>query len=278
MERFDSRGIDEDGYILTPSNVEMQPQFQDLLRDVCTTLTQSSPLLDGIYIYGSVARGDAIPGGSDLDLTLVLQSAATSQDLEILESKKRRLESQHAEVIKIDFDIGSRSEVLAADNRLSWGYWLKHHCRCLWGNDLSNRFDRFKPSRDIAIAVNGDFETVLARYAEAIEQTTTPAQSLRLQREVSRKLIRSTQVLCVEQDLMWPQTLEEYVELFVHHYPDMRMQVCFFLSEAKSPCAEPKAFARLLRDFLTWMVKETHRLALRDEAGQTPSELEQRQT
>ncbi|UOK35956.1 nucleotidyltransferase domain-containing protein [Pseudomonas palleroniana] len=278
MERLDSRGIDEDGYILTPSNVEMQPQFQDLLRDVCTTLTQSSPLLDGIYIYGSVARGDAIPGGSDLDLTLVLQSAATSQDLEILESKKRRLESQHAEVIKIDFDIGSRSEVLAADNRLSWGYWLKHHCRCLWGNDLSNRFDRFKPSRDIAIAVNGDFETVLARYAEAIDQTTTPAQSLRLQREASRKLIRSTQLLCVEQDLMWPQTLEEHVELFVHHYPDKGMQVCFFLSEAKSPCAEPKAFACLLRDFLTWMVKETHRLALRDEAGHTPSELEQTQS
>nr|WP_158683634.1 nucleotidyltransferase domain-containing protein [Pseudomonas palleroniana] len=278
MERFDSRGIDADGYILTPSNVEMQPQFQDLLRDVCTTLTQSSPLLDGIYIYGSVARGDAIPGGSDLDLTLVLQSAATSQDLEILESKKRRLESQHAEVIKIDFDIGSRSEVLAVDNRLSWGYWLKHHCRCLWGNDLSNRFDRLKPSRDIVIAVNGDFETVLARYAEVIDQTTTPAQSLRLQREASRKLIRSTQVLCVEQDLKWPQTLEEHVELFVHHYPDMGMQVCFFLSEARSPCAEPKAFACLLRDFLTWMVKETHWLALRDEAGHTPSELEQRQS
>lgn len=51
----------------------------------------------------------------------------------MLESKRRMLESRHTEVIKIDFDIGSRSEVLAADNRLSWGYWLKHHCRCLWG-------------------------------------------------------------------------------------------------------------------------------------------------
>ena len=165
MERFHPRGIDADGYILTVSNVEMQSQFQDLLVDVCMTLTRSEPLLDGIYLYGSVARGDAVPGVSDLDLTLVLHSPPTSQDLEVLESKRRTLESRHTEVIKIDFDIGSRSEVLAADNRLSWGYWLKHHCRCLWGNDLTKHFDRLKPSRDIAIAVNGDFESVLTRYA-----------------------------------------------------------------------------------------------------------------
>lgn len=95
------------------------------------------------------------------------------------------------------------------------------------GNDLTKRFDRFKPSRDIAIAVNGDFESVLTRYADLIDQATTPTQSLRLQREASRKLIRSTQVLRSEQDLMWPQTLEEHVELFVQHYPCMRMQISF---------------------------------------------------
>lgn len=62
MERFHPGGIDADGYILTVPNVEVQPQFQDLLADVCMTLTRSEPLLDGIYLYGSVARGDAVPG------------------------------------------------------------------------------------------------------------------------------------------------------------------------------------------------------------------------
>lgn len=62
MERFHPRGIDADGYILTVPNVEVQPQFQDLLVDVCMTLARSEPLLDGVYLYGSVARGDAVPG------------------------------------------------------------------------------------------------------------------------------------------------------------------------------------------------------------------------
>ncbi|WP_339492576.1 nucleotidyltransferase domain-containing protein [Pseudomonas sp. EA_15y_Pfl2_R67] len=256
MEQLHPRGIDADGYILSVSNVEIQPQFQDLLVDVCMTLTRSEPLLDGIYIYGSVARGDAVPGVSDLDLTLVLHSPPALQDLEMLESKKRTLESRHNEVTKIDFDIGSCFEVLAADNRMSWGYWLKHRCRCLWGNDLAKRFDRFKPSRDIAIAVNGDFESVLTRYAELIDQATTPTQSLRLQREASRKLIRSTQVLRSEQNLMWPQTLEENIELFVQRYPCMRVQISFFLSEARNPYAKPKEFTTRLHSFLTWMASE----------------------
>jgi hypothetical protein len=88
----------------------------------------------------------------------------------LLESKKRTLESRHIEVTKIDFDIGSRSEILAADNRLSGGDWLTHHCRCIWGNDLTKRFDRLQPSREIAIAVNGDFESALTRYADLIDQ------------------------------------------------------------------------------------------------------------
>lgn len=45
MERFHPGGIDADGYILTVPNVEVQPQFQDLLADVCMTLTPSEPLL-----------------------------------------------------------------------------------------------------------------------------------------------------------------------------------------------------------------------------------------
>lgn len=117
----------------------------------------------------------------------------------MLESKKRTLERRHTEVTKIDFDIGSRSEALTANNRLSCGYRLKHNCRCLWGNDLAKRFDKLKPSRDIAVAVNGDFESALIKYADLINQATTPTQYLRTQSEALHKLIRSTQVLRCEE-------------------------------------------------------------------------------
>lgn len=257
MERLPPLGLDANGFILTLSNADLQPAFDGVIADVCATLVQSPPLLDGIYLYGSVARGDATPGISDLDLTLVLRTPATAHDKETLERKRRALEKRHAAVSKIDFDIGSRAEVLAADNRLSWGYWLKHHCRCLWGNDLAEGFARFKPSREIAIAVNGDYQTVLTRYADHIDQATDPQNVQRLQREASRKLIRSTNLLRSDQQLMWPHTLEEHVGLFLQQYPSKRIQISYFLTQAKFPCAQPNEFSTQLRQFPTWMASET---------------------
>lgn len=258
MEHSLPGGIDADGFILPAPNAHPQPEFQALLADACGALMQVEPLLDGIYLYGSVARGDARPGVSDLDLTLVLRHPATAEQSTTLECIRLALHKRHPEVTKVDFDIGLRSQVLAPENAFSWGYWLKHHCRCLWGDDLGKHFERFKPSREIALAVNGDFEAVLTRYATLVDQATTPAESQRLRREASRKLIRSTQVLRAKDAPGWPQTLEEHVDLFLQRYPSMASRIAFFMSQAKGQGTQPVDFSTRLRSFLGWMVSQHH--------------------
>lgn len=52
-------GTDADGFILPAPTAPAQPEFRALLDDACTSLAQSGPLLDGVYLYGSIARGDA---------------------------------------------------------------------------------------------------------------------------------------------------------------------------------------------------------------------------
>jgi predicted nucleotidyltransferase len=251
-----STGIDAQGFILTVPVVPVQPEFQLLLDDVCITLSQVEPGLDGIYLYGSVARGDATPGASDLDLTLVLREPPTPQVLEQLEGLRRALEQRHPQVRKIDFDIGHRAQVLAHENSNRWGFWLKHHCRCVWGDDLSLRFERFRPSREIALAINGDFEPVLTAYLAHIEHASAEFERHRLQREAARKLIRATHVLRAEGTLTWPHTLEDHVALFVEHYPTMRIQIAYFLFEARNPSAERDQFSTRLHTFLAWMVAQ----------------------
>jgi hypothetical protein len=54
MERFHPRGIDADGYILTVPNVEVQPQFQDLLVDVCMTLARNLCWTGFIFMAASL--------------------------------------------------------------------------------------------------------------------------------------------------------------------------------------------------------------------------------
>ena len=246
--------ISIDGFIRVFPADEIQPEFQQVVDDVCTTLAdQIGYLLDGIYLYGSVANASAIPGYSDLDLSLVLRSSASQEEHDKIASIRLVLQARHGEVSKIDFDIGTRAEVLATENLHSWGYWLRHHCRCLWGNDLSKNFAPFRPSRMIAMAVNGDFRQRLAAYATDIGAAKNLLETMRLQKEASRKLIRSTNILRSEHDQDWPHTLEEHVDRFVLQYPSMGVRIAFFLSQARSPDALPPLFLCQFQYFADWM-------------------------
>lgn len=256
MSAAHSNGVDAEGFILTLPEASVQSEFQPLLEEACTALSQEALGVEGIYLYGSVARGEAIPGVSDLDLTLVLREAPTSQVLERLEVIRRDLERRHSQVTKVDFDIGSRGEVMAAENRNSWGFWLKHHCRCVWGEDLALHVERFRPSVEIALAMNGDFEKVLTDYLTRIASADTELERLRWQREASRKLIRATHVFRSQDTATWPQTLEEHVALFVQEHPTMMIHVAFFLFEARNPSADGEKFSARLQAFLSWMVSQ----------------------
>ena len=251
-----STGIDAQGFICTVADRPVQPEFQAMLEDVCAWLSREAQGLDGIYLYGSVANGSATPGVSDLDLTLVLREAPTSPVLAHLEALRCALEQRHSHVTKVDFDIGSRAQVLAAQNKHSWGFWLKHHCRCLWGNDLSLHFERFHPSREIAVALNGDYHAVLSAYLRRLQHPVTEQERLRLQREAARKLIRATHVLRPEYASTWPRTLEEHVAVFLQGHPTMTAHVAFFLFEARRPAAEVENFSARLQAFLGWMVAQ----------------------
>ncbi|AZF27104.1 nucleotidyltransferase domain-containing protein [Pseudomonas sp. R2-60-08W] len=250
-------GVDANGYVVTVGAAPVQPEFEPLLADVLATLSQSAFGLDGIYLYGSVARGDATAEVSDLDLTLVLSDPPQAAVLEQLERARLALEQRHPCVTKVDFDIGHRAQVLAPQNHNRWGFWLKHHCRCLWGDDLGLRFEPFRPSRDIALALNDDFVEVLSRYRADIVQAANTPQRLRLQREAARKLIRSTHTLRSAEATMWPQTLEEHVALFRQRYPTMITQIAYFLFEARNPSAEGEAFLLRLDAFIDWMVSQS---------------------
>ena len=231
-----------------------QPAYLDLIDDLRTALlAQAGELLDGIYLYGSVARGDATPGVSDLDVTLILRHRPAPRDSSMLEALRLALAARHPEVSKIDFDIGTRIDALAPRHLHSWGYWLKHHCRCIWGNDLAVCFPPFQPSRAIALAVNRDTVEVLERQAQEMEQTRDAAKIVRRQREAARKLIRATSMLRAENEPSWPQTLEQHAALFLSTYPALQEQIDFFMAHAGQGGVPDEQFVPRLRAFAGWL-------------------------
>ncbi|CAK9888782.1 MULTISPECIES: GNAT family N-acetyltransferase [Pseudomonas] len=236
-------GVDANGDILTLAPIALQPAYRPLLDDLCHTLERHcQALLGGIYLYGSVARGDAREGESDLDVTLILNRTPSAKDLQQLERLRTELEDRHPLVSKIDFDIGTRDQVLAAENRNSWGYWLKHHCRCIQGEDLVQYFAPFKPVSAIARAVNADLQAVLKRYGEGIVNAGDAHTLRQLQREASRKALRAGNMLRSDKDSSWPLTLEDHAEQLRITCPQLAAEAGFFLRHAYDPEASAELF------------------------------------
>jgi len=250
-------GVDADGFLRQVPRVPFQAEYLALLAAVrCQLPALLGRHLIALYVYGSVAEGRARPGQSDLDLTLVLSDACPAGLLVQLEQRRRLLERGHGEVSKIDFDIGRQAEALAPGNRLSWGFWLRHHCRWLWGEDLARRYAPFKPEVGIARAVNGDVLSVMQRYRSAHASCASPVERLGVQREAARRLLRALQVLRRPDETGWPWTLEDHYRRARRLHPAQRAALDFFYAEARQPQAAAVEFAQQLDAVLLWFERQ----------------------
>ncbi len=247
-------GTDSAGFIVTMPCGPIQDEFERMVDALITELaSRFGNKLDGIYLYGSIARGNARPNDSDLDVTLVFKDPLTDIQRQEVEKLRVELQERHSEVTKVDFDIGLITDVLDPKNKYSWGYWIKHCCKCVWGNDLSHKFPLLKPSREIAFAINGDFHKVVEDYIAKIVSQKNKKDVLRLKREVSRKLIRSTNVLRNQNDASWPVTLENYYETFCEVCPNECNKLEYILEQANAPDPETDIFTQRVSSFSDWL-------------------------
>ncbi|WP_337024629.1 MULTISPECIES: nucleotidyltransferase domain-containing protein [unclassified Pantoea] len=249
--------VDETGFISDPDGKNLQPQFSNMISDVAKALVISqADNIHSIYVYGSVAQGTAVETVSDLDITVIFSRERVGTESPTLTEVIRSLEEAHPVISKIDLDTGTLSTVMDPQQLNRWGYWLKHHCVCVYGQDLRERFAAFRPSREIAVAVNGDFFNVLNEYASQMKPPSEPAQRQRLQRAAARKAIRSTNILRDENDSDWPMTLEEHCAKFNDLYPALSEGMDYLLSISKRPRGDIMAFASRISTFVYWLNAE----------------------
>lgn len=251
--------VDETGFISVPDVNNLQPQFSNVISDVAKALVISqADNIHSIYVYGSVAQGTAVATVSDLDITVIFSRESIGVESPALTEVIRSLEEAHPIISKIDLDTGTLSTVMDPQQLNRWGYWLKHHCVCVYGEDLRERFAAFRPSKEIAVAVNGDFFTVLNDYAAQLKPSSEPAQRQRLQRAAARKAIRSTGILRDDKDRDWPATLEEQCEWFNVRYPALAEEMDYWLTMSYRPRGDIMAFAGRLTTFAYWLNAEFH--------------------
>ncbi|MCG9545561.1 nucleotidyltransferase domain-containing protein [Vibrio sp. Isolate33] len=213
-----TKGLDKDGFIENLySSKNIAPEFQGVVNAVIDSLLSGLPnQIDGIYLYGSVPRGTAVVGHSDLDVSIVLNTPIGQKENRLFQHLSDTIPKTYPQVSKLDIDPGSLSEVLQPQEKFHWQFWLKHCCCCVWGNDLSIDFPRHKPSREIALALNGDLSTFLEQMSLAFK-TMTDADVAKV---IGKKLVRAAYYFVAEKDGSWYTNLSQCTTVAKRYYPE----------------------------------------------------------
>ncbi|CAM3624652.1 nucleotidyltransferase domain-containing protein [Vibrio aquimaris] len=213
-----NNGLDSKGFIVNPCSLDyLQPEFQPYLENTIQTLESTfDNQLHSVYLYGSVARGNAKKYVSDLDISLVLRCPIEPNIIEELSSIKMQLEAQTPKLSKIDFDPGYLKQVLSPDEVYHWQFWLKHCCCCVWGTDLSQHFTRQRPSINIALALNNDLGFFMTEQRSKVDQCNQNT----IGKILAKKMLRTAYTLNANKDNSWHTELSRCADVVRYYYPN----------------------------------------------------------
>ncbi len=211
------KGLDCQGYIANTCSINIiQPGFSLVVDSVIEVLTSAFPeQIHSIYLYGSVARGTAVVGKSDLDVSVIFEEPLTVARLEALADISRTLPLSYSEISKLDIDPGHLAEVLDPKEQYRWQFWLKHCCCCIWGYGLSSRFEKCRPDARISYQMNQDLATFLKDMDGKFAQMSPDEVG----KVIGKKILRTAYLLVAAKDNSWHTNLTKCAEVCLKYYP-----------------------------------------------------------
>jgi hypothetical protein len=216
VTRDPAEGVDADGYLVTGASVEHIPAvYRPVVADCVETLTAAfGPRLDGLYLYGSVATGQARPPESDLDLLAVWTSTV---DLGRVAAVVRALSTRHGAIVR---EVGLAQVTtlgLAGDADRCF---LKHYCVPLAGRDRRPDYPRYRPSRALADGFNDDLPSVVHRLRSTVDAAGTPAERAIAGRKAARRLLLAVATIESVSHAIWSTDRATGAALLARHHPE----------------------------------------------------------
>ena len=280
------KGLDQDGYIAREGSLSrVAPEFAPVVAAARARIAEAfdGARLHSAYVYGSIPRGTAIPGVSDLDLLLALHGEPADADRTDARALEAALNEDFAQVDGVSALLFSKDTLLSELERYDMGWMVACLCTPLLGDDLATQLPRYRPSSVLARESNGDLGPNLDRWrgraaalAEATATATATAtadsdvravespgaasareaEGRRLNRAASRRIIRTGLSLVMPRWGGWTSDLAESAEVFGRYYPERAAQMRRAAAIALTRTADTSDLGMLLDDLGPWLAAE----------------------
>jgi len=257
------RGLDAQGQIEREGSLALVPYaFRPLVTTARERLLDVfGARLDGAYLYGSIPRGTARVGRSDLDLLLSLRNEPTATDRADARALEAALDEEFAEIDGVGTLLFSRARLLSDLETHDLGWFVACLCTPLLGEDLAGRLPRYRPDALLARETNGDLALLLPRWRERIAAAADTDEAKRpLVRSMSRHLVRTGFTLVMPRWKGWTSDLGKMAEAFGAYYPERAADMRGAAVRGHEPTGDPAVLHSYAYELGPWLAGEYARV------------------
>ncbi|MFF8830128.1 nucleotidyltransferase [Streptomyces sp. NPDC015131] len=217
--------------------------------------------LHSACLYGSIPRGTAVPGVSDLDLLIALCEEPAEEDRAAAAALEAELDGRFDVIDGASALLFGVPTLLSERERYDLGFFVACLCTPLLGEDLAGRLPRYRPTSLLARETNGDLHLRLPRWRRRLAAAGTDAELARLARGVGRHLVRTGFTLVMPRFGDWAGELEEMAEVFAAYHPERAEQMRTAVAVGRRPGDADRAVLAALIDGLGPWLAEEYRVA-----------------
>ncbi|WP_042376649.1 nucleotidyltransferase domain-containing protein [Streptacidiphilus melanogenes] len=263
-----ARGLAADGTIAREGSPDrVAPEFAPVVEATRSRIVAAfgdpsagSSRLHSAYLYGSVPRGTAVPGRSDLDLLLALRGSSGPGDRATADALGRALDADFPQIDGVGVLVFDTATLLSELERYDLGFFVACLCTPLLGEDLAARLPRYRPTSLLARETNGDLARLLPLWRDRRAAATTDAELLRLSRHVGRHLTRTGFTLVMPRWGGWTSDLTEAADLFGRYYPSRADQMRLAARTGRTPTTAAPTLSLLVDELGPWLAAEYARV------------------
>jgi uncharacterized protein len=256
--RATGRGLNQDGTIAREGALDQVPAaFVPVVDAARARITRTfGARLHSAYLYGSIPRGTAMPGISDLDLLLALHDEPAAVDRADSRAISETLDRSFPQISGVGIGLASARSLLSELERYDGGFFVACLCTPLAGADLAAQLPRYRPTGLLARETNGDLTLVLTRWRARAAEAVTDADRRTLSRAVGRRLVRTGFTLIMPRWGGWTSDLDESAALFGRYYPERAAQMRLAAATGRILTADPAVLGVLIDDLGPWLAAE----------------------
>ncbi|MEU5215176.1 nucleotidyltransferase domain-containing protein [Streptomyces sp. NPDC020807] len=253
---MNDHGLNPDGTIAREGSLDrVRPAFAPVVEAARAGIAEAfgPDRLHSAYVYGSVPRGTATAGASDLDVQLALHDEPTDADRATARALEAALDRALPQIDGAGILLSGRATLLSNLERHDLGFFVACLCTPLLGPDLADDLPPYRPTSLLARETNGDLARVLPGWRTRAAEGTDPL----LGRHVGRRLVRTGFTLVMPRWGGWTSDLDRSAEIFGDHYPERAEQMRRAVTAGRSRTApEPKTLEELIEDLGPWLAAE----------------------